>query len=78
MKVKMLKYCQAKIDGCLLVLDVNKIIDIEDEDAQRLVANGLAQEIGLPVGVICENNADCENKMINVLYKKRGRPRKEV
>jgi hypothetical protein len=72
MKVKVLKYCQEKIDGCLLVLDVNKIIDVQDEDAQRLIENGMAQEID------SQSNINCENKMINILYKKRGRPRKEV
>lgn len=79
MKVKILQYCQEKIDGHLTVLDVNKIIDVSIEDASRLITNGIAQEIDCSFDL---NNPSLivngENKMVNVLYKKRGRPRKEV
>jgi hypothetical protein len=75
MKVKILRYCQEMIDGLPTVLDVNKIVDIQDGDACRLIERNLAQEIEV------ENKTqdiECENKMVNILYKKRGRPRKEV
>jgi hypothetical protein len=68
MKVKVLRYCQEKIDGRLTVLDANKIVDVPEVDACRLIKEGFAQSI------------DCaitgENKMVNILYKKRGRPHK--
>lgn len=70
MKVKILTYCQEMIDGRLLVLDANKIIDLEHGDAQRLIDKGIATEDMRQLSL--------ENKMLNIIYKKRGRPRKEV
>lgn len=64
----------------MVVLDVNRIINIQDSDASRLIEKGLAQKIDC---LIIDNNSsvidinDSQNKMINILYKKRGRPRKE-
>jgi hypothetical protein len=68
MRVKIAKYCQEIIDGHLIVLDVNKIIDIQESDAHRLIDKNLA----------CECEMVGENKMMDIVYKKRGRPRKEV
>lgn len=77
MKVKILKYCQEKINGHLVVLDANKIIDIQEEDAQKLITKNLAA-IFIQIDEEEDNNLkNNENKMINILYKKRGRPRKE-
>jgi hypothetical protein len=73
MKVQILEYCQEMIDGRLTVLDANRIIDISNEDASRLIINGVAQKI-----ILTESPPVVgENKMVNILYKKRGRPRKE-
>jgi len=70
MKVKILQYCQEKIEGRLIILDANRIIEINDNDALRLIDNGLARDI--------LSEQECENKMLEINYKKRGRPRKEV
>lgn len=80
MKVKVIKYCQEKIDGHLVVLDVNKVIDIQDDDAQRLIEKNLAvvfNHVADDETLGESSSGNFENKMINVLYKKRGRPRKE-
>jgi hypothetical protein len=74
MRVRVLKYCQELIDGHPIVLDCNKIVDLEDEDALRLIDKGIAEEIVLNTS---QKSEQCENKMINIIYKKRGRPRKE-
>jgi len=74
MKVTILKYSQVSIAGCLTVLDVNKIIDIQEEEAQQLINAGIASSCEFDAN----NELTTENKMINILYKKRGRPRKEV
>jgi len=79
MKLKMLKYCQRKINGNLIILDVNKTINIENVDeAEQLITDGFALKVG-DVAATNEGAAGSfENKMIDIIYKKRGRPRKEA
>ena len=72
MKVKVLKYCQHIIDGRLLILDANSEIDVSKEDANSLIENCLAVAIEKDGGAcpIVGQAPQCENKMINLIYKK--------
>lgn len=77
MKVKVIKYCHENIDGHLTVLDINRKIDINDQDAHRLIASGVVEKIDNQIIDVEPSIGNPENKMVNILYKKRGRPRKE-
>lgn len=87
MKVKINAYCQEKIEGRLLILDGQRILDVSEGDGRNLINKNLAIEIieldesnhGIsPQSLSPDSSNSFENKMIDVVYKKRGRPRKEV
>jgi len=79
MKIKMTACCQEKIGNQLVILDVNRIFDFEKQDVERLISHNKAILIeDRATDSIKESVAPSfENKVINVVYKKRGRPRKE-
>jgi hypothetical protein len=84
MKVKILNYCEEKIEGRLLALNCNQTLILEEKYALPLIEKGNAEEIKKITGsnnepVVSNSVCDpvCENKMVNIIYKKRGRPRKE-
>ena len=77
MKVKILVPCEKIIKNELTILDVNRVIIVDDTDAFNLISNGVAENVEKTT--VSNNDAvvNAENKMINIIYKKRGRPRKE-
>ena len=45
MKIKILQYCQHYIDGALIILDANKILDVSNKDATNLINLGFAEKV---------------------------------
>jgi hypothetical protein len=78
MKIKIIEYCQYAIDGALRILDANKIIDINDDDAIILIEKGLAEQVNETTYPENGQVVSLENKMISLIKKQRGRPRKGV
>jgi len=78
MKIKITEYCFERIDGRILILDAGKVMDVSEKEAFSLIDKNLAIEINELGGSNTESPTSFENKMIDVVYKKRGRPRKEV
>jgi hypothetical protein len=76
MKIKMLSYCQERMDGCLQIFCVNKIYDLSDENAIKLIDKKLAIKLGKTSCAEKAQDVLCENKMVE-LIKKRGKPKKE-
>jgi len=77
MKIRMLSYCQEKINNEVVIFDNNKVVNLNDEKAMDFINRGLAEEVGETAGSFMGSAVEAENKMLNIIYKKRGRPRKE-
>lgn len=85
MKIQIKEYCIEKVDGRLLILDGQKVIDVSEQDALNLINKNLAIKINELDATERESTPQenssvpsntFENKMIDVVYKKRGRPAK--
>jgi len=76
MKVKILNPCRYIIEGRLLILDANQELDLNNSAASSLIENGLAAKIETGSHLNLKITPHFENKVINLIYKKRGRPRK--